>query len=336
MRIPSPSAARRPSSVVDDHDRRRAAMARTVVRDSAWIAAGVIILLVLTLTVLHFQRDQDPAKQLAFKVQRIELVDRMRLALASASEAEKSAVLAITDETSQTFADQARASTNVVEQAHQELAPLLETNGTDHERDLLGQFSQAFAELRRIDDDVLSLAVKNTNLKAYGLAYGPAADALRDMHDALSRLVAADGESHESATVMRLAFGAEIAALRVQTMLPPHIAEERDEKMDGMEASMRDDEEEARRSLDGLRAVPELYGNTDLRTATSSWERFREIKTQILALSRENTNVRSLTMSLNRKRNAMLAAQEVLVSLRQAIDSEPIAGITYGRPAKPR
>ncbi len=106
--------------------------------------------------------------------------------------------------------------------------------------------------------------------------------------------------------------------------------------MDQMEASIAVEESAVRRNLDGLLARPGLDGNADLHTATSSWERFREIKTRILALSRENTNVRSLALSLNRKRTAMVASQEILVSLRQAIDEEPIAGVTYGRPVRPR
>jgi hypothetical protein len=60
---------------------------------------------------------------------------------------------------------------------------------------------------------VLSLAVKNTNLKAYDLAYGPAADALRNIHDALTRVVAAHSDPPESRKVTRLAAAAEIAAL---------------------------------------------------------------------------------------------------------------------------
>jgi len=80
---------------------------RPGIRDFLWMASGAVVLLVLTLTVLHFHKEENPAEQVAFKATRIELVDRMRVALASASEAEKSAVLAITDEDSKTFADQA-------------------------------------------------------------------------------------------------------------------------------------------------------------------------------------------------------------------------------------
>jgi hypothetical protein len=300
------------------------------------MASGAAVLLVVTLTVSHFHKEQNPAELLAFKARRIELVDRMRVALASASEAEKSAVLAITDDESQTFADQARAASTEVERSQQELSELLRTDGSENERDLLGQFARAFADFRRIDADLLDLAVKNTNLKAYALAYGPAADALNDMNSALSGLVTARANSPDGATVTLLAFGAEIAGLRVQTMLPPHIAEESDQKMDQMEALMTKEDAEVRKDLDGLATLPGVGASAELQTATSAWARFSDIRAHILALSRENTNVRSLTISLNRKRTVMLACQEALAAVRQAIDEEPIAGVTYGRPAKPR
>jgi len=60
------------------------------------------------LLVLHFREPQNPAEQLAFKAKRVELAERSG---ALASEAEKSAVMAITDEDSQNCADQARTAT---------------------------------------------------------------------------------------------------------------------------------------------------------------------------------------------------------------------------------
>jgi len=118
-----------------------------------WMAVGAAVLLVLMLVVWHVQRGQSPAEQVAFKARRVDLVERMRLALASASEAEKSAVLAVTDEDSQKFADQARAATAEVEQGGKELAELVQASGTSNEKDLLAQFSKAFVEFQRIDRD---------------------------------------------------------------------------------------------------------------------------------------------------------------------------------------
>src|SRR6266478_6533118 len=100
-----------------------------------WMALGAAVLV-----VLHVQRGQSPAEQVAFKARRVDLVERMRLALASASEAEKSAVLAMTDEDSQKFADQARAATAEVGRGGKELGELLQAGGTTNERDLLAQF----------------------------------------------------------------------------------------------------------------------------------------------------------------------------------------------------
>ena len=151
---------------------------RPGIKETLWMAAGAVILLGVMLTVLHFQHGQSPVEQLALKAHRLQLVNRIRLDLASAAEAEKSAVMAITDEDSQTFADQARAATATAEHSRRELEDLLATTGSQDERRLLSQFSQAFTQFQSVDKELLELAVKNTNLKASSLAFGPAAMAV--------------------------------------------------------------------------------------------------------------------------------------------------------------
>ncbi len=302
---------------------------KTTRQDVRWMAAGVVILVLLTLVVWHFR--QDPAQQLALKASRVDLVGRMQLALASASEAEKSAVLAVTDADSRKFADQARAASAEVERERRELGKLLATGGTQRERDLLAQFSEAFASFLLVEDEVLRLAVKNTNLKAYGLLFGPAADALAEMDAALARVVAKRAGSPSARRAVLLASGARIGVLRIQTLLAPHIAEESDAKMDRLEASMVEEETKVREDLDALAELPALEGDADRAAASSSFVRYGELKTRILALSRENTNVRSLALSLDQKRKAMILCLEPLDALQQAILDEPIAGVTYGR-----
>ncbi|HEY2387597.1 MAG TPA: hypothetical protein VGK30_11595 [Candidatus Binatia bacterium] len=299
------------------------------------MAGGALALLVLTLILSHFRREESAAEQRALQARRVELIDRIRVNLVSAAEAEKSAVLAITDEESRKFADQARALSATAEEGRRELAGMLEAQGSARERELLQQFAAAFADVQRIDADLLDLAIKNTNLKAYDLAYGPAAGALREMTDALDRVVSTGPEAAR-ARVTPLALGAEVAALRLQTLLPPHIAEESDQRMNEMETAMARESDDVRGKLAALSAVPEIAGSQDLRAAAGAWARYGDLETRILALSRENTNVRSLTISLNRKRTATVAAEEALAALRQAVDEEPIAGVTYGQPAKPR
>ena len=309
---------------------------KPAIRAALWMIPGAVFMLLLVLIVDHFQKGQNPGEQLAIKAGRVDLVSRMQFGLSSAAEAEKSAVLAITDQESVMYADRARAAAAQVDRERAELEGLLTTGGTQEEKSLLVQFSQAFVEFQLIDKELLGLAVKNTNLKASSLAFGPAADALRDTEDALSRLVAANAGSPSVKKVMLLAFGVQTGALRIQTLLAPHIAEESDEKMGGLEALMVKDDELVKKDLEDLKAVPDLRDRADLATAASSFVRYDKIRSQILALSRENTNVRSLALSLNRKRKVTLLCQDALNALKQAILKEPVRGIDYPAVARPR
>jgi len=306
------------------------------IKEFLCMVIGAVIFLGGMLVVMHFQTRQSPAEQLTFKAKRVDLVALMRLTLVSASEAEKSSVLAVTDQDSQTFADQARAATAEVEQERKELGALLATGGTQSEKDLFAKFSSVFTDLQHIDKDLLDLAVKNTNIKAYSLAFGPAADALKDMDTVLSKLVAKSTGSLEAGNVALFAFGAQTAALRIQTLLAPHIAEESDKKMDELEALMTNEDQQVHKNLDSLASLPRLHGDSDLETATLDYAKFGEIRGRILALSRENTNVRSLAMSLGQKRKALFLCQEVLSVLQQTIHDEPILGGNYGAVYNPR
>jgi hypothetical protein len=305
-------------------------------RYGRWLVAGTIVFALLLVGLWFLHVETDPAQQLAIKASRVDLVERMQYALASSAEAEKSAVLAITDADSQAFADRARAASAEVDRERQELGKSLANGGTARERELLSEFSSAFARLGAIDDKVLDLGVQHTNLKAYALLFGPAADALRDMDSALSRFEAKCATAPDAAKVQPLAFGAQLGATRVQALLSPHIAEKTDAKMDQLEAMMAKEEAEVRRDIKALKAMSRFASDPDLADATISFARFEELKVQILKLSRENTNVLSLTISLNQKRKAMLLCMDLLGALREAVLDEPIRGVTYGRPASPR
>jgi hypothetical protein len=259
----------------------------------------------------------------------------MRSALAVASDAETSAVLALADQASQTYADQARAATAEVERGRSELGELLKAGGSQEEKDLLDQFSGAFIEFQRIDAELLPLAVRNSNLKAFGLAFGPAAEALEEMATAVSRLATKSATWPDARNVALLAFGAQTAALRIQALLAPHIAEESDKKMDELEAVMAKENQQVHDDLDRLAAIQKLGADADLETASSSYARFSKIRTQILSLSRENTNVRSVAISLGQKRKATLFCRGALDTLHQAIVAEPVAGMDYGRFGRP-
>jgi len=291
-------------------------------RDLLWMAVGATIFGIIFVVVLVTSKEQSPAARLALKNRKVEIVNGMLAALASASESAKSAVMATTDQDSQSFANEARTATANLRQGRGQLSGLLDTNGSPRERDLLAEFSQSFLNLERIDRDLLALAVQNTNLKAYRLAFGPASEALQAVDEALAHLVTGCSESNspDNKKIILLADNARISALRIQTLLPPHIAEESDRKMDELEARMTREDRAVRQALAGLAAIRGLADDQDLATAVARYEQFTGIRSQILKLSRENTNVRSLAISLNEHRRAMLLCQDALTGLEQEIN----------------
>ena len=307
-------------------------------KDLLWMAVGATLFGAIILVVLNAPQNQTPAAQLALKDRKIEIVDRMRAALASASEAEKSAVMATTDQDSQTFANQARTATATLRQERERLSELLVAGGSPRQQELLAQFSKTFADLERVDRNLLALAVQNTNLKAYQLAFGPAGEALQEADDSLSHLVTerAEANSPEDKQVILLVDDARISALRIQTLLPPHIAEESDQKMDELEARMTRADRAIRKDLAGLAAIRGLAEDKDVATATACYGRYTAIRSQILKLSRENTNVRSLAISLNEKRRAMFLCQDALSALGTAIEQEFSLEASGHTPVKPR
>jgi len=296
-----------------------------------WSVAGVLLVVLFVVVFWALRPDESPAQQLARKATRVDLVSRMQLALASSSEAQRGAVLATTDEDSAAYAAQARAALAEVERASAELAPLLAAAGREAERARLDQFTAEYAKLRRLDEEILALAVRNTNLKAYALAYGPAAAAAEALDAALVRL----GEQGPGAAGFRLASGARVALLRLRVLLPPHIAEERAEEMDRLETAMSAEERRAAAALEQLAALPGLAGSPALAQARARLAELLALKARILALSRENTNVTSLALSLGQQRKLMAACVDALNALQQAVLAEPIAGVAYGRLPNP-
>ena len=254
----------------------------------------------------------------------LQLITQMRIVIASASEAETSAVVAQADQASAGFAEQARAATASAERARSALAPLISRSGTDNEKDLFARFSQAFTEFQQVQAMLLDLAVKNTNVKAYGLAFGPAAEALHHLDDALNRLVGANEGSPDAVAVATTAGRVQIAALRIQTLLAPHIAEADDKKMDQLEAAMSAQDKEVRDGLDRLAQMEQAGDRALVDAAKAAYADFTLIRKNILALSRENTNVRSLAISLDRKQKVAALCQAPLDALQQVVQQSLI------------
>jgi hypothetical protein len=122
------------------------------------IALAVVVL--LSFLVMFVVRHEDihwPHIAFERSVKKLHLIQTMSHDLLASAEAEKSAVMAETDEASQAFAEQSIQAAHNVEKTRRELEPLL---GENHqEAQLFREFSRCWDTLQEIDHEVLALAV---------------------------------------------------------------------------------------------------------------------------------------------------------------------------------
>jgi hypothetical protein len=235
-----------------------------------------------------------------------------------AADAANRAVMADTDEASATAAREAREATQAVERRLKELRPLLESLEYKDELGFLGTFEERFAESQKLDEEILLLAVENSNLKAQRLSFGPA----RQAADEFRQSVMAAGRAAAAANVCcadALAAGAVVALLEIQVLQAPHIAEAEDAAITRMEAQMAAAEETVRKAIDDLKRSVGSQASAQLTAATAAFGRFRDINREILTLSRRNSEVRSLALSLGRKRTVTAIGDDQLGALEAAL-----------------
>jgi len=245
------------------------------------------------------------------RAQLSQLLEARRLAsdihveFTKATEAANRAVMADTDEASAAAADEARRARQSVERDVEALAKTLESVGFVDDKRSLDAFTDRFAEYRRLDDEILPLAVENTNLKAQRLSFGPAQEAAEAFRAALAGGARTAAGCCGDANANR----ARAALLEIQVLQAPHIAESDDAAMTRIESRMKELAGAARAAIDELKAP----------AAAAALDRFMGINDELVALSRRNSNVRSLALSLGRKRMVTAECEDDLRALDDAL-----------------
>jgi hypothetical protein len=96
--------------------------------------------------------------------------------------------------------------------------------------------------------------------------------------------------------------------------------------MTRMEQRMTALETTAQKALDELKGRLGTNAGPQLAAAAASLERFKDVNRQIVALSRRNSEVRSLALSLGRKRMVTAVADDQLRALEGALAKHAFTG----------
>jgi hypothetical protein len=245
-------------------------------------------------------------------------VSNLRVQFGKAADASNRAVMAVTDEASSAAAREAEQAMQAVERDIEALQRILQDLAYRDEIRGLEAFKTCFVGYRALDAEVLPLAVENTNIKAQRLSFGPARDAANDFRQSLQaagRPIASQNADRVEALVAH----ATAAVLEVQVIQPRHIAESDEAAMSKMEGEMAASEAAARKTLDSLKALLPPAAGPRLAAAAAALDRFTTINAELVKLSRRNSNVRSLALSLGRKRTVTAECDDTLHALDEAL-----------------
>jgi hypothetical protein len=277
----------------------------------SWIAGLVISAAVAGCSL-------TPATALQRLVEARRLAADLLVQITKSADAGNRAVMAETDEASEAFVREARESTAAVQKDSAELAAILTGLEYADESSMLVEFNTAFAEYRALDDTLLGLTVENTNVKAQRLSFGAAqeaAETLTTAVDALAPLAPAADRWRVEALSARV-----VANVReIQVLEAPHIGEADAAAMTRLEAAMAASASAARSGLDTLGGLIPAEARPRLATARTALDHFMTIHAEIITLSRRNSNVRSLALSLGQKRTVTAKCEGILHALQEAL-----------------
>jgi hypothetical protein len=285
-------------------------------------SVSVVLLLALAVIWVKFDKVTIQLEDVVGNIaKKSRILSQMKEDLLLSVGAEKSAVLSESDEESKAFANQSRQAIAAVEKERKELGILIESSNNNDELKSLREFDQCWAEFLKTDQTILDLAVQNTNLKAVRLSLTEANDAAQRFVRDLSALIETGFPSGNCEEMVVPVLQAITACLHIHYLQMPHIRAAGDSEMDRIEADMRVDNAVVESSLSKLAGLAGEKEQPLLRNARRAYNDFIEVTITIVDLSRQNTNIKSMELSLGKKLAITAECEGILSALRELAQS---------------
>jgi hypothetical protein len=287
------------------------------------VGIGIALAIILFAVIAQYHVD-SLSKNSPYEntLEKKRILSQMRIDLLKSVEMEKNAVMAHSDQDSMDFANQSRAASANVGQNLNILRSLVAAIPSQDEQRLMNEFTTCWAEFGKLDQEILELAVENTNLKAAALSREKGAEAMRKFEQALEDLLQSSPGTQDESRIAGPVSRALIAGLKLYNLHSPHIAEATDEKMDQIEAQMKTEENKV---ADSFAALSNLAGAESLEAlskAKTAFTEFAAVTAEVIQLSRKNSNVKSMELSFGKKRRIAAQCDTVLAAFQETVHNK--------------
>ncbi len=218
--------------------------------------------------------------------------------------AQKNAVLSPEDDISKAFATASRAFQAEATDKAARLKELIGRDRNDAQSKAVDDFIKALNEAGRINEQILDLAIQNTNIKARRLL----STDIQRLTDVLSaRLQAWDDEVTSKETLdaqgvkrLKTLYEVHDSLMRIQSNAIKHIESSGDEEMSAQEKKLDELLEQIQNGL-AIASVGDVVNQVDSRAKLSD---LKLLLAKMTKLSRLDTNNRSVALSLNESKMA--------------------------------
>ncbi len=253
---------------------------------------------------------------LAVLQQKQQLIAGIRAGLLMAVDQEKNALLSPSQTEARQFLDKSKDGMAGVKQDLGRLTQLVEETDNAKEIAALRAVAEDFHDMASLDASLRGLAGRNTNVRAAQLSRTEAALAVSRLQQALTPVIDAD-DCQAGRDALRVV----MAALSVLSLHAQHIDEKTAPGMDALEAAMNRQHARAQGALERLSALSVPTVAAAMPAARAAYDDFWRVTREVLALSRENTNIEAVALSMGKKRLVTAKALADLDAL-QAVVSE--------------
>jgi len=312
------------------------------IRTKLSLIVGILVLCVLAVATVGYRRLGDVNERVQHMVdvtsKKVLLTVSIRADLQRARRMEFRAVLALVDKESQDDATLARDISKQVDATYADLDKLVEAGASSAERQALQKFHQSWQQYRTSQEEVLTLAVENSNFKSHGLNTGKMSEKVAAINQAaatglrqIEKLRAEAQSANEVNSVAPLerdyqaVARLQVLALEMHRLLSLQVHDTTDEEMDRVVEQNASWQKEADDLLKELAASTDSRGLSWVEPLSVAFRGLPPLVAQLQKLLRANSNTRSIRMTFASNEHiddCMTALADLITKLNSDLESD--------------